>query len=124
MHNTIAYRLPIALCEGGRHLLAVVERLVVDECIKLGLPVVVLDLGEHQLDGLEVVPVGHVVYGLHLPPLHSLLDDRRLMDHEVVHEDVGLDGSILAMQLRKELDERIFGDCLVEDHDGIDTTVA
>ena len=97
MSNTVSNTLPINACESFRDLFAILEVLLVDESVQLCLLIPVLHLAEHQLDRLEVIPIGHVPDGLHGPFFHHTLDLLRLVNLEIVQEDVDRHVTILPM---------------------------
>ena len=97
MPNTVSHTLPIYACESFRDFFAIIKVLFVDESVQLCLLIPVLHLAEHQLDRLEVVPIRHVPDGLHGPSFHRTQNLLRLVNLEIVQEDVDRHATILPL---------------------------
>ena len=80
MPDAVGDTLPLDGLEGLADLVLVLEGLLVDEGVELGLPIIGLDLTEDQLDGLEHVCVRHIPNGLNVQPLVRIPHFESLMD--------------------------------------------
>lgn len=123
MPNTVHDRLFLHTFESFLNLSRVVEVFVVHEGMQLRCLVSLLHLAEDQLDWHKVESIRNIPNGLDVQPLHRCAHFLRLMNHQIIEEDVDRLARSLFVQSLQELDEGLGGDSLVEDHHSIDTAV-
>ena len=88
MPDAVGYALPLDGEEGLADLVLVLERLLVDEGVELGLAVDALDVRENELNWLVHVRVGHVPDRLDIQPHVGIFHLLGLVHCEVVQEEM------------------------------------
>ena len=123
MPDAVGYALPLDGEEGLADLVLVLERLLVDEGVELGLAVDALDVRENELNWLVHVRVGHVPDRLYIQPHVGIFHFLRLVHCEVVKEEMQRPVAVPTPQLFEEGDEGVLLHCFVEDHDAVHSSV-